>query len=465
MENVYATLFEKVFLDKEEGICLFKPITVINGKFDYTTEILITEDGKKYFSSNHLNQESYVFGYVLTNQQLKDNFKEYQEEDYLKEYWKGINSNLYFGKNNLEEKIVDMIEIPKKQLLDICFEQEAEKYRYEPYLNERGIDFLINELEQNNLDKSITLLKGIKSAKNLLNLSLPEPSKIVKKEDKKIEFDLKELNDLIGLETVKEKVFELSNYLVFMNKVKNVAKLDYPNLHMVFTGNPGTGKTTVARIIAKLLYKMGYVKNNQFKEVTSKDLISGYIGQSATKTAELIEENKGGIIFIDEAYSLATVSSNHNFSQDALAEILKAMENKDAVFIFAGYQEEMKSFLEMNSGLNSRIGYFLEYSDYSLEQLIKMLKQKIEASGLQATNTFYTNISFIIEQAKKNKNFGNGRFIDKLFHQILLKHAANTEKVQDINSLLMINENDIPDDILSNLSYNNEKRLGFQISK
>lgn len=357
MEDVYATLFEKILLDKEEGIYLFKPITIIHGKFDYVTEVLTTEDGKQYLSSNNVNEDNYVFGYVLTNEQLKDNFKGHSQECYLKQYLKVVESNLYFGKNNLEEQLVDMIEIPKKQLLDICF--EVEEYQDKPYLNERGIDFLINELEQNHLEKAITLLKGIKGAKNVLNLSLPEPSKTIKKEDKNFEFDLKELDDLIGLETVKEKVFELSNYLVFMNKVKNVAKLDYPNLHMVFTGNPGTGKTTVARIIANLLYKMGYVKNNHFKEVTSKDLISGYVGQSATKTAQLIEENKGGIIFIDEAYSLATVSSNHNFSQDALAEILKAMENKDAVFIFAGYEEEMKSFLEMNSGLNSRIGYFL----------------------------------------------------------------------------------------------------------
>lgn len=94
-----------------------------------------------------------------------------------------------------------------------------------------------------------------------------------------------------------------------------------------------------------------------------------------------------------------------------------------------------------------------------------MLKQKIETSGLQATKAFYTNISFVIEDAKKKKNFGNGRFIDKLFHQILLKHAVNTEKEDNVNSLLTINENDIPDDILSNLSYNNEKRLGFQLTK
>ena len=161
---------------------------------------------------------------------------------------------------------------------------------------------------------------------------------------------------------------------------KNKINLEPLNLNMIFTGNPGTGKTTIARIIAGILYDLGYVKNTNFIETTAQDFIGGYVGQTALKTRTLLDEHKGAVIFIDEAYVFA--SGGQLYADEAIAEILKEMESKETVFIFAGYKEEMKKFIDMKSGLYSRVGSIIDFKDYTLDELMDIFDRKVKVSSI-----------------------------------------------------------------------------------
>ena len=229
---------------------------------------------------------------------------------------------------------------------------------------------------------------------------------------------------------------------------------------MVFYGNPGTGKTTVARIISKILYSLGYIKSDKFKETTTGDFIAGYVGQTAPKTKKLLEENKGGVIFIDEAYSFA--SKAQEFADEALVEILKEMEKKETVFIFAGYTKEMNDFINMNPGFKSRVSNYMEFNDYSVDELMEIFMKKIAKSKLKITEEAKYAIRNIITKAKQKEKFGNGRFIDQLFYKILLYHSINVETVLDKEAACTITEDDINKNIYEELDIvSKEKKIGF----
>ena len=218
---------------------------------------------------------------------------------------------------------------------------------------------------------------------------------------------------------------------------------------MVFLGNPGTGKTTVARIIAGILYNLKYIKRDKLIEVSSKDLVAEYVGQTAPKTNSVIESALGGVLFIDEAYSLATTEQN-SYNAEAIATLIQAMENHrdDLVVIFAGYTKEMQSFLDSNSGIVSRIGYTLEFEDYTNEELIQIFKNMMTKSGFVVEDKAIEKVNSIIDEYRNTKNFGNARFIRNLYEKTIIKHASNTKDKKSKKILTTITENDINTDNL-----------------
>lgn len=255
-----------------------------------------------------------------------------------------------------------------------------------------------------------------------------------------------ELNSLVGLSKVKKTLQDLVSLMELKSKTKNELKIKNTNLHMLFLGNPGTGKTTVARIVAQILYHLGYIKQNKLIEVSSKDLVAEYVGQTAPKTMAVIEKAMGGVLFIDEAYSLASGNGQGNsYNEEAIATLIQAMENHrdDFVVIFAGYTKEMQSFLDSNSGIVSRIGYTMEFEDYTEQELLQIFTQMITKAGFKITKKASDKALEIIREFIHSKNFGNARFARNLYEKTIIQHAANTKGKNDKKALKTIQEEDI----------------------
>jgi len=270
------------------------------------------------------------------------------------------------------------------------------------------------------------------------------------------------LANIIGLANIKKKLKEMESYMLFRNKAEGMGlKLDNINMHMIFTGNPGCGKTTIARIMAKMLFDIGVLSENKLIEVDRKDLIGEYIGQTAPKTMKVIDKAMGGVLFIDEAYSLTPKDKDKDYGQEAIATLIKAMEDSKGKFvvIFAGYKEEMKTFVESNSGIASRIGYNFDFPDYTADELTEIFKIKLKNSGFNLTQEAENKSKVIMQYFCNVDNIGNGRFVDKIIQETLVKHSISNDdiitipetalpSIQEIINIIFNNSNMInPEDI------------------
>lgn len=262
-----------------------------------------------------------------------------------------------------------------------------------------------------------------------------------------------ELNALIGLTTVKEEIKTLTNFIkIQQQREAKGLKTSQLSYHCVFTGNPGTGKTTVARIIAGIYRELGVLKKGHLVETDRSGLVAEYVGQTAVKTNEIIDSALGGVLFIDEAYSLAS-SSDNDYGKEAIATLLKRMEDDrdQLVVILAGYTDEMKEFIHSNSGLQSRFSRYIEFPDYSAEELYRIFELKAKRFDYtiseEAENRLKNHFNAIVD--KKDKNFGNARFVRNFFEKTLEQQANRlaSESNLTIQKLTEIKSEDVKVDI------------------
>ncbi len=245
---------------------------------------------------------------------------------------------------------------------------------------------------------------------------------------------MEELNELIGLDMVKADVKELINLVKVQKMREDKGMKTVPvSLHLVFSGNPGTGKTTVARILSKLYKEIGVLSKGQLVEVDRSGLVAGYVGQTAIKTQKKIEEAKGGILFIDEAYTLA--KEGNDFGQEAIDTILKAMEDnrKDLVVIVAGYTNLMENFINSNPGLKSRFNKYIEFKDYSAEELIEIFDMQCSKYNYTLSPEARETIEKVIRdrEASKGANFANARDVRNLFETIITNQASRVAQMEN----------------------------------
>ena len=194
-----------------------------------------------------------------------------------------------------------------------------------------------------------------------------------------------------------------------------------------------------------------YIKQNKLIEVSSKDLVAEYVGQTAPKTMAVIERALGGVLFVDEAYSLASEEgSGNSFNKEAIATLIQAMENyrDNLVVIFAGYTKEMQAFLNANSGIVSRIGYTLDFKDYTSEELLKIFEGMVKKAGFSITKEACDEVVKVIDKYRNTKNFGNARFARNLYEKTIIKHASNTRGKKAKKDLKTIVKEDISTDNL-----------------
>lgn len=261
-------------------------------------------------------------------------------------------------------------------------------------------------------------------------------------DDATLEELLAQLNDLVGLDSVKKDVNSLIN-LLKVRKIREQRGIKQPamSLHLVFYGNPGTGKTTVARLLAKIYHKMGILSKGQLVEVDRSGLVGGYVGQTAIKTKNVIDQALGGILFIDEAYTLAS-GSGSDFGQEAIDTLLKAMEDHrdDFIVIVAGYPNQMATFLASNPGLKSRFNKYLEFEDYEPAELLEMLDKMCAQYGVELTDEArdYAMNLFQTTCADRPADFANGRAVRNFFEDALTAQANRLAAENDFDEGLSI---------------------------
>ena len=242
----------------------------------------------------------------------------------------------------------------------------------------------------------------------------------------KLEDLLAELNGYIGLDTVKEEVDQLVHWIQMqqLRKEHGLPTSDL-SLHMVFSGNPGTGKTTIARFLSKIFHSLGILSKGQLVEVDRGDLVAGYVGQTAIKTKDCINKAMGGVLFIDEAYSLTNRGEN-DYGAEAVDTLLKAMEDHrdDLIVIVAGYIEPMQKFLHSNPGLESRFNRFIDFPDYTLDELMGIFDLRMNKAGYTMGEEARCALRQYIDIARLDvKGFGNARGVRNLFETTIARQA------------------------------------------
>jgi len=311
---------------------------------------------------------------------------------------------------------------------------------------------VINQMTRSNLSRIADDLWG----------STPEPAKAetekqeeVKAEEKQAEEKPEDIEDLkkelagyIGLESVKKEVETLIN-LVRVQKLRkeNGLPVNDLSLHMVFSGNPGTGKTMIARLMARIYKSLGILSKGQLVEVDRSGLVAGYVGQTAIKTQEVIEKAKGGVLFIDEAYAL-TNRGGSDYGQEAVDTLLKAMEDNrdDLVVIVAGYIELMEAFIHSNPGLESRFNRFLHFPDYTVDEMMEIYAMRCSQNSYTLDEDAKPILKDLLRLGSLDaKGFGNARGVRNLFERTVTAQANRLATDPDItkDDLMKLTADDV----------------------
>jgi stage V sporulation protein K len=280
----------------------------------------------------------------------------------------------------------------------------------------------------------------------------PKVDKNPLSEDDSLEKVLEELNELIGLENIKKDISELINLLEIQKKrTSEGLKKTEITLHTVFSGPPGTGKTSVARLLSRIFKHLGFLSKGQLIETDREGMIAGFVGQTALKVDKVVEESLGGVLFIDEAYSLTQNSFGNDYGSEAVSTLIKRMEDhrEDLALVVAGYTEPMKIFVESNPGLRSRFNRFFEFNHFSPLELFQIFESIAKNSDFVLTEEAKEKLqdTFALLFEKRDESFGNARVVRNIFEKCVQNQANRIVSIKNISkkTLKTLTEEDIPE--------------------
>ncbi|MDF2467237.1 MAG: type ATPase [Ramlibacter sp.] len=277
--------------------------------------------------------------------------------------------------------------------------------------------------------------------------------------DSQVEDVLAELDrDLVGLAPVKARIRDIAALLVIDKLRLNLGlSAKPPSLHMCFTGNPGTGKTTVAMRMAQILHRLGYVRKGHMVAVTRDDLVGQYIGHTAPKTREVLKKAMGGVLFIDEAYYLYRPENERDYGQEAIEILLQVMENQrdDLVVILAGYRDRMNTFFQSNPGMSSRIAHHLDFPDYAPAELVAIASAMLAQQDYRLGDGALPALERYLELRSAQPNFANARSVRNALDRARLRQASRLFAQRDRELTAQELGTIEPQDILASRVFNN----------
>jgi probable Rubsico expression protein CbbX len=247
--------------------------------------------------------------------------------------------------------------------------------------------------------------------------------------------------ELVGLAPVKTRLREIASLLV-VDKARAALGVEgaKPSLHMCFTGNPGTGKTTVASRMATILHRLGHVRKGHLVAVTRDDLVGQYIGHTAPKTKEVLKRAMGGVLFIDEAYYLYRPENERDYGQEAIEILMQVMENQrdDLVVIFAGYKSRMDTFFQSNPGLGSRVAHHIDFPDYSPDELASIAGRMVAGLGLALSPSAEEALLEYVRLRREQPNFANARSVRNALDRARLRQARRLLDVGQVDAAMLM---------------------------
>ena len=419
----------------------------------------------------------YICGRHVTSDQIKYINQKLNEKLDLKQV----------SKNPIDASMLHMNSLNEFKILDMCFGESdvtfhgqkanmvielyrtmgnevIELFNSETKLKQENLQRIISEAKVRLSDYVASMeffVSSLSGESQTVKTNVPSISqgKLEKKEvdDRSLEELLEDFNSLTGLQSVKNDINGMINLakLSTIRKEKGMKEISISK-HMVFTGNPGTGKTTVARLLGSIYHKLGVLSTGTLVEVDRSGLVAGYTGQTAIKTDKAIKDAMGGILFIDEAYTLSENKGEGDFGQEAIETILKAMEDNrdDLIIIVAGYPEPMDGFLSSNPGLKSRFNKFIEFEDYSLDELMSIIESMAEKMDYMFADDDKEDIKTFLDEMLKENNpsFANARTMRNI-----LEFAA----VNQANRLVDGNENELSEADIQTIK--KEDIIGYKI--
>ncbi len=398
-----------------------KSIKLYEGSFDD-----VIEEDRRYLTSFSANETRYVYTEIILENDLANREWYSYKEWYLEMFVRFYNSS-----KDLKGQIIKLEKLDKiHRQVKITAGWGANDYG-SWNSGEYSIDFIFLERLVGTVDFEI----GDETIEGIPKLKVSFPEYVVDQEfipqfDNRSDFIISEFNNLVGLEDVKKQINDHFKYLEFLQLRigKGFKETDKLNLHAAFKGNPGTGKTTVAKMMGAIYKKMGLLSKGHTIEVDRGDLVGEFIGQTAPKTKEIIEKARGGVLFIDEAYALARVNDDSkDFGKEVIEILIKELtsDKGDLAVIVAGYPSEMDYFLNSNPGLMSRFKHQLDFPDFMPQELFDIAMLKSQEKEIQFTDKSKALLKEIIIRAyrDKSKTFGNGRYVNDLLEKAKMNMA------------------------------------------